>query len=107
MDTIKTDREILKQVLLHYAQLRPSHGDIRLEPVFDQQTDRYALMQVGWDRGRRVRGNLVYVTIKQGKIWIEYDGMEGGIADELIRQGISPESIMFAFLPESQAVVAG
>jgi hypothetical protein len=33
-------------------------------------------MQVGWDRGQRVRGNLIYVVVHDEKIWIEYDGME-------------------------------
>jgi hypothetical protein len=58
-----TYREIVKQVIWKYAQLKPSHGEIRLDPVFDETRDRYALMQVGWDRGRRIRGNLIYITI--------------------------------------------
>lgn len=47
MDTSATYREIVKQVILQYAKLRPSHGDIRLDPVLDETRDRYALMQVG------------------------------------------------------------
>lgn len=104
MDTVASYRAIVMNVILRYAQLRPSHGEIRLDPVFDERHDRYALMQVGWDRGRRVRGNLIYVTIAQEKIYIEYDGMEGGIAQDLITQGIPPEQIVFAFLPESQQI---
>jgi len=38
------------RVILKYAQFRPSHGSIRLDPVFDEKQDRYLLMQVGWDR---------------------------------------------------------
>jgi XisI protein len=50
---------MIKQVINHYAQLTPSHGNIRLDAVFDEERDRYALMQVGWNRGQRVRGNFV------------------------------------------------
>ena len=42
MDTSATYREIVKQVILQYAKLRPSHGEIRLDPVFDEIGDRYA-----------------------------------------------------------------
>ena len=35
MDTLKTYQEIIKQVISDYAKLRPSHGDIHLDPVFD------------------------------------------------------------------------
>ncbi|NET15013.1 MAG: XisI protein, partial [Okeania sp. SIO1H6] len=38
-----------------------SHGNIRLDTVFDEQSDRYALMQVGWNRGKRVRENIIYI----------------------------------------------
>jgi ribosomal protein S4E len=102
MDTTATDRNIIKQVIERYAKLRPSHGDIRLDTVFDETQDRYALMQVGWDRGRRVRGNLIYVTLHDGKVWVEYDGMEPGITQDLIEMGISQERIILAFLPEYQ-----
>jgi hypothetical protein len=92
-------------VILHYAQFKPSHGEIRLDTVFDEAQDRYALMQVGWERGRRVRGNLIYVTLKDNRVWIEYDGMEQGITDDLIAAGIPSERIVLAFLSESQTVL--
>jgi len=100
MDTIATYRDIVKQVILRYTQLRPSHGDIRLEPVFDETRDRYALMQIGWDRGRRVRGNLIYLTLREGKVYVEYDGMEYGITQDLIERGIPTNHIVLAFLPK-------
>jgi hypothetical protein len=103
MDTTSTYRNIIKHIILRYARLRPSHGDIRLDEVFDETHDRYALMQVGWDRGRRVRGNLIYITLHNGKIYVEYDGMEHGIKSDLIAQGVSEEDIIFASLPEMQA----
>jgi hypothetical protein len=105
MDTATHDREIVKQVIRRYAQFRPSHGDIRLDTVFDEIQDRYALMQVGWDRGRRVRGNLIYVTLHEGKVWIEYDGMELGITPDLIAKGIPEERIVLAYLPEQKVAV--
>lgn len=101
MDTSATYREIVKQVILQYAKLRPSHGDIRLDPVFDETRDRYALMQVGWDRGRRVRGNLIYITLQDGKVYIEYDGIECGITQNLIDQGIPENDIILAFMSYS------
>ena len=50
-NTQTTYREIVKDVINKYAQLRPSHGAIRLDTIFNEQQDNYALMQAGWDRG--------------------------------------------------------
>ncbi len=99
MDTTTSYRKIIERVIEDYAKLRPSHGNIRLDAVFDEQNDRYALMQAGWDRGRRVRGNLIYVVIENGKVIIEYDGMQSGITPDLIKGGILETDIVHAFIP--------
>jgi len=104
MDTSAIYRDVVEQIILQYAQLRPSHGDIRLDAVFDETRDRYALMQVGWDRGRRVRGNLVYVTLHEGMVYVEYDGIEHGITDDLIARGVPEDCIVLAFLPDAPTV---
>lgn len=103
MDTTAKYREIIKQTILEYAKFRPSHGNIRLDPIFDEMHDRYGLMQVGWDRERRVKGNLIYITLHDEKVYIEYDGIEHGITDDLIRRGIPKERIVLSFLPEKAA----
>ena len=59
-------------------------------------------MQVGWDRERRVRGNLIYVNIENNKVVIEYDGLENGITRDLIERGISKDDIILAFLSDSK-----
>ncbi|NET01455.1 MAG: XisI protein [Sphaerospermopsis sp. SIO1G2] len=98
MDTITTYREIIKEVISEYSRLKPSHGKIRLDVIFDETRDHYALMQVGWDKSRRVRGNLIYVIISNGKVIIEYDGIESGITKELINRGISSNDIKLGFI---------
>jgi hypothetical protein len=79
-----------------------------LDVLFDEERDpselgeanRYALMQSGWDRGRLVRGNLLYVVIEAEQVVVEYDGMEQGITDELIAQGVPEAAIVLAWLPQ-------
>jgi XisI protein len=62
-------------------------------------------MQVGWSRGQRVRGNLIYITLQRGNVYLEYDGMEQGITESLIEQGIPAEVIVDASLAKSPVAV--
>lgn len=61
--------------------------------------NRIVLMHVGWDRGRRIHGSLVHVDIINGKIWIQRDGTEQGIARELAQAGVPKEDIVLGFQP--------
>jgi vancomycin permeability regulator SanA len=62
-------------------------------------------MQTGWDRGRRVRGNLIYITLEGDQVYLEYDGMESGIIQDLMAKGIQHEQIVLAYLPEQPVAV--
>lgn len=104
MDSTTQLSNAVKEVIGRYAQLKPSHGDIRLDTVFDDEQRHYALMQVGWDRDRRVRGNLIYITLQDSRVVIEYDGMECGIIQDLIASGIAAEKIILAYQLEYQAI---
>ena len=103
-NTTKHDREIVKQVILKYAQLRPSHGQIRLDTVFDETQNRYLLMQVGWDNKQRISGDIIYITLHDGKVYLEYDGIEHGIYEDLVNQGIEEERIILAFQQDQKSL---
>jgi len=54
---------------------------------------------MGWDQGKRVHGCLVHIDIRDGKLWIQRDGTEQGIATELVAAGIPKDAIVLAFHP--------
>ncbi len=92
MDTINDERDKIEEALRERARIPYSHGEICLETVFDRESDRYVLLLVGWDGIRRVHGCLVHVDIIDGKIWIQRDGTEHGIARDLLEAGMREPS---------------
>jgi XisI protein len=82
-------------------------GAIRLEIVVDQQNDRYLLVEVGWQHGRRIYGILLHIDIIDQKLWIQQDGTEEGIADELVALGIPKQQIVLGFKPIDRRKVTG
>ncbi|MEH1781141.1 MAG: element excision factor XisI family protein [Nostoc sp.] len=44
--------------------------------------DRYQVINIGWQELTRIFGCIIYVEIKDGKIWIERDGTEIGVASQ-------------------------
>lgn len=96
-DSINAYREVIEQTLTEYARVPYAHGEIETETVFDRLNDHYVLINVGWFGERRVHGDIIHVDIIAGKVWIQYDGTEDGIANELVRAGIPKECIVLGF----------
>lgn len=99
MDTLNDYRETVERVLTGYANIPYAHGELRCEVVFDRKHDRYLLVTLGWNQGKRVHFVLAHLEIVNGKLWIEKDNTEDGVADELVRAGIPKAAIVLGFRP--------
>ncbi|MCM0594210.1 MAG: XisI protein [Gloeotrichia echinulata IR180] len=97
MEKLVSYRQIIKDILLKYSQIKPAFGEIEMEVLFDLERDRYQVIRTGWLQKKRVYGVVIHIDIKGGKIWIEYDGTEVGVADILLEKGILPEDIVLAY----------
>lgn len=99
MDTLERYRQAVFKVLNEYARYPVSHGDIATELVVDRERDHYELVHVGWDGPRRVHGAVIHIDILEGRIWIQHDGTESGVAEELVQAGVPRDAIVLGFRP--------
>lgn len=90
-------RALIERTLTEQVRIPVSHGDIKLYTVFDREGDHYLVMAVGWDGTQRVHAPLLHVDILDGKLWIQHDGTETGIASEFVAAGVPRSSIVLAF----------
>lgn len=100
MDQLDRYRDIVRRLIEEYASYKPVNGDIRTEAVVDREHDHYEVMEVGWDRGRRVHGPVIHIDIRDGKVWIEYNGTDVEIGEEMVAAGIPRNDIVLGFQPE-------
>lgn len=57
-------------------------------------------MGVGWNNKKRVHDVIFHLRIDEGQIWIEWDGIETGIAQDLMEAGIPKEDIVLAWFQQ-------
>lgn len=100
MDKAANYRRIIRRIVRDYAQYRPSNGQIEPIPVCDPKNDNYLLLQTGWDNIRRIHETILHLRLRNGKILIEEDGLEHGIAQDLLDAGVSPRDIVYALEKE-------
>lgn len=98
MDKVAQYRQIIQDILLAHSQIQPAYGEIEMGVLFDRERDRYQVLRAGWLQKKRVYGVLIHIDIKGEKLWIQYDGTEIGVANELLEQGIpNTEDIVLAY----------
>jgi hypothetical protein len=102
MDKVTRYRRIVKEVLMPLTERRYSGLNVTNEAVFDEVNDRYLIVSVGWEGNiRRIHRCLVHLDIIDGKVWIQRDGTEEGVAYALEAAGIPKSDIVPAFHPEN------
>lgn len=97
MDTLNTYVQIVEQVLTKYVEVHYNQGDIQNLAIFDRAGGHFMVMSLGWQGVRRIHGCLVHIDIEDGKVWIQRDGTEHGIANSLVAAGIPAEQIVLGF----------
>jgi hypothetical protein len=94
---IQALRSATQKVLEDYLEFLGNDPDVTLELVLDSERDRYLLVETGWQNKRRIYGVLVHIDIVDQKLWIQHDGTEQGIANELVALGIPKDRIVLSY----------
>lgn len=101
MDKLVEYRRLIKSLLFEFASWANRTPPLNHETVcaFDEERDHYVLLNVTWGQYRCVRGAQVFVRLRNGKIWVEEDWTEDGIATRLLERGVPKDDIVLAFHP--------
>ena len=98
MDKIASYRKLIQDILVERANLRAPSDPVQSQTIFDRENDRYQLVHVGWKNAHtRIYGCIIHVDIIDGKIWVQHDGTEDAVADELVANGIPQQDIVLAY----------
>ncbi|MFN8489399.1 MAG: XisI protein [Caldilineaceae bacterium] len=90
-------RQLVQALLTQYAQKAPSSPEIETQVIFDTTRDHYQLVTVGWQKHRRIYGCILHIDIKDNKVWIQHNGTERLVAEELVESGIPKDRIVLGF----------
>jgi hypothetical protein len=87
----------VQELLTKYASYSSSDPDVETQLIFDQDQDHYQLVYVGWEKNRRVYGVAIHIDIKNGKVWLQHNGTEAELGEELAEMGIPKQDIVVGF----------
>ena len=100
MAEVKKYQDIILKVLEDYkGQFKKTSKDIQALIVADKENFHYQLMWLGWDGNRHIFTVITFLSIINGKIWVQQDSTEAGIANMLVEEGIPKSDIVLGYFP--------
>ena len=101
-------RQRIQEVLTARSKRRSSNDSVQSHLIFDTERDHYLLVKSGWEGNiQREYGTVSHIRIVEGKIYIEYEGFEDAVADELVELGVPNTDIVLGYRsPASRRLTA-
>jgi len=101
MDKLNHYRAIIREFFTVYERFlnAPPASDLNVVTALDDQHNQYVLFKAGWKGNDYCRYFSLHVSLRNGKIWIEEDMTEDGIATYFLEQGVPREDIVLVFHP--------
>ncbi len=96
-------RQILQQVVEHHAAMPAEPAHVESLPICDPVHDDYLLMDVDRSPKGSVGYIVLHLRLKDGKVHVERDGIEDGIAQDLVEAGVAEEDIVYTLYGEALA----
>jgi XisI protein len=97
MDKLDLYRKYIQELLTRYASYNSSDSSVETQLILDRERDHYQLAYVGWEKNSRVYGVAIHIDIKNGKVWLQHNGTEAEIGEELAEIGIPKQDIVVGF----------
>ena len=97
MERIEMWRSYVQELLERHAHRYEACEGIEIQTLYDTERDHYQVLLLGWEDVHRLYECVLHVDIRDGKIWIQEDHTESGLASELVELGVPRDEIVLAF----------
>ena len=93
----RIDYSQLIQDILTQHSVNHGKNNTEIQLIFDTKRHHYQVLNIGWKEQKRIYGVIIHVDLINNKIWIQRDGTEIGIANQLITAGVPKKDIVLGF----------
>lgn len=98
MDKVLAYKGIIRAYVEEIYRMAPSSEEVETQLIIDDERGHYLLYSVGWEGHHWVYGSFVHLDVKPtGRVWLQHDGTDLGVAEELVRRGIPKDEIVIGF----------
>jgi len=98
-----THKAIVRQVVEEIgAMLPPEEDGVENQTIIDDKNGHYLIFGVGWEGDKWFYASFLHIDVKaDGKVWLQHNGIDIKVVDELEEKGIAKSDIVLGFHSKS------
>jgi XisI protein len=102
MDKVNLYKKIVSELVTEIAAMTPEQdGGIENQLIIDDKHGHYLLFYVGWEGTKHYYATFAHFDVKpNGRVWLQHDGTDLKLAEELTQRGIPKSDIVIGFRPQ-------
>jgi hypothetical protein len=103
MDKLEQYRSVINKIFTEYYEMantqviKTTGVEVSDRLAFDEKRDQYLWFRFGWDDKKQIQYIIIYICIKNGKVWVEEDATNLCVVDDLLSAGIPQADIVLGF----------
>ena len=99
LEKLAKHKAIAHQITIATGEIGESPDNpIHTQAIIDHEQGHYLLFFNSWQGSKRTYGCYLHLDVEtDGKVWVQHDGTDLRIAEQLVEQGISPSDIVLGF----------
>jgi hypothetical protein len=99
MEKIEKYKQIVREVQAKIAAPYDESVSIKDVIIQDNKGGHYLILSDGWEGSSRSYGIYFHVDVNpDGKVWLQYDGTDSMIGQQLLDQGVAKEDLVLGWI---------
>ena len=94
----KTDvKKIVRELVLEIGAIDTQADNYQTAIVTDDEHGHYLLIKTGWYNNKRLYGPYLHLEVRDNRVYVQQNGTDIHIGQELNQRGIPREAIVLEF----------
>lgn len=99
MEKIKKYKQIVKEVQAKTAAPVVEEDIVKDVVIQDDEGGHYLILSDGWEGSKRSYGIYLHIDVTpEGKVWLQYDGTDSMIGQQLLDRGVAKEDLVLGWI---------
>lgn len=97
MDSSIKYKSIVRSIIEEYGSIKSPSSAITPQIIMDEDRGQFMLLASNWHDDSRSYGPYLHLQVNNGKVYVQYNGTDIHIAQELVAKDVAKDDIVLEF----------